>query len=199
MPLLQGKHRFALAISYFVLFIWRFGGKRSVYFIVAAGFALPVLADFTYVYLQSGDPYYRLKVDMQQYHPWKEMKSIDFIDPALPDQLNEAEFIERANSKTKQKLGHAGPVDINKYLNPFIAFFTNHEYQAIFFIALPAIIYLLLIPPEGVWLRRLLFTFNVLAICWFITTIYILGTRSLPRYYAPSNVHSGSHYSYCNL
>ena len=175
----------ALAICYFVLFVGRFGGKRSVYFIVAAGFVLPVFADFTYVYLQSGDPLYRLKVDIQQYHPWKEMKSIDFIDPVLPEQLNAAEYIERSNDKTKQKLGHAGPVDINKYLNPFIAFFTNHEYQAIFFIVVPAIIYLLLIPPKEAWLRRLLLVFCVLAICWFITTIYIIGVRSLPRYMLP--------------
>jgi hypothetical protein len=172
----------ALAVCYFVLFVCRFGGKRSVYFIVAVGFVLPVIADYTYVYIQSGDPFYKLKVDTQQYHPGSmETRSVDFIEPVLFEQLDAVEDIEKRVTRFKQyKVGRNKP--IYQHLKSFL---TNHEYQAIFLITIPAIIYLFFSPPEGRWLRRLLLIFYVLAISWFITVVYFIDLDSLPRYLLP--------------
>ncbi len=175
----------ALAFCYLTLFIAGFGGRRKIYFILAAGFLLPILSDLFFVYTQSGDLSYRIKIDLRQFHPWKELMNLDYINLVTPDKLTTAELLERANSHDLQHFGPAGPIDMGRGLNPFIALVTNHEYQIIFLIAIPATIMLALNPPQEQWLRRLLIVLGTLSICWFITVTYILQMRALPRYMLP--------------
>ncbi len=175
----------ALAFCYLILFITGFGGRRKIYFILAAGFLLPILLDFLFIYTQSGDLFYRIKIDLRQFHPWKEMLHLDYIHTAMPAKLTTADLTARANSPDLQHLGSAGPIDMGHGLNPFIALFTNHEYQIIFLLAIPVVIMLSINPPQEQWLRRLLVILGTLSICWFITVTYVLQMRALPRYMLP--------------
>lgn len=173
-----------LLVFFFGAFLFSYGLHRLQYFWLAAGF-LPVwLAEVVYIYLSTGDPFYRYIVDLVQYHP-----PVDFS--LLAPHFDNPDEIQFARDKLAGLHDLAsgggdshppGPVDFGRFLNPLLYLFTNHEYGLLWLIGLPALFWGLIAKANSQsasWIRPL----SILAVLWFVTISYVLGMRPIPRYY----------------
>ncbi len=103
----------SVVLFYGVLFLFYPRVPRSKYFLVALGFLLPVVAELVYFWANTGDPLYRLWVD-----------------------------IDQGRSRGAAQHGHTGNFEINKWLNPWLAVLVNQNFALLFFLAAPALLWL---------------------------------------------------------
>lgn len=68
-----------LVAAFGVLFLLGNGIARPRYLAIAAGFTIVVALEVSAIWLATGDPFYRYKIDMEQHHPWAEMRAYDFV------------------------------------------------------------------------------------------------------------------------
>lgn len=102
----------ALVLVYGVLFLSGYRAPRSRYFLIALGFLIPTLAEILYFWVQTGDAWYRLRVDLDQ---------------------------GRSHGATTRVA--TGNIEVSPWLNPWLATFVSHNFGLVFFLALPALLW----------------------------------------------------------
>lgn len=145
-----------VVIFYGILFIAGYRVPRSRYLIIGLGFLLPVLSEMIYFWVQTGDPLYRLWVDMDQ-----------------------------GRSRGATQHGGTGNLEINRWLNPWLAVLVNQNFALLYFFLIFPLIWL----GKQAKLKQLspwLLLMGLLVVVSFLTIAYIIPVRKLPRYFEVS-------------
>lgn len=154
----------SLIVCYGVLFLWGRPIDRWRFFVLGAGAALPILAEWSYYLVVTGNPFLRLEI-------------LTTTPVGAPDP-NDAEHYGKG----------WGFVSTGRFLGPILALFVNQEFGLLFWVGIPAT-FLLLRSQRGEagrhwWLYLILAT----GVLTFIIDSYVFSLRPLPRYFAFTSV-----------
>lgn len=149
----------ALIITYGILFLAGQVMPRQRYFLLGVGFAIVVIAEAALMYYLTGNPLYR----------YQEILS------------------------ARQEFGYRGPIEgelfdgngnihVSRLLDPVLALFVNHESGIIYFVFIPAAIWLWRNPPLSGEMLRVARVWSLLAGVWLIA-VPIMLTNMHPRYF----------------
>ena len=149
----------ALLLAYGVLFLFGFGLARRWYWVMAAGFVAVIGTEYLGLWALTGDPLYRLHVDLRH----------DVV--ARPAESSEG-------------FDRAGNVVAGALLNPFLMLLANQEFALLFYVAAPAAVWACFLAREpGV--RRLARLVAVAGLMWFLLVATLGSSLYLvPRYVA---------------
>jgi 4-amino-4-deoxy-L-arabinose transferase-like glycosyltransferase len=156
-----------LILFYSILFLWGFGVPRRYYWIMAVAFLLIVGVEVGYFAALTGDPLYRYRIDLHH----------DVIDRggdvALASRLGSFFDIE-------------GNLSVNVLLQPVVALLLNQEFGLLFWLIVPASIWIWRckdrISAED---RRLLLLLGGLGIVWLLfVSLNAAVLWIIPRYYS---------------
>lgn len=156
----------ALLLLYTVLFLFNFGGHRARYLLLGLGFAIPVLAEMSYLWFHTGDWLYRLNIDLNQ----GQHRSADYRSPAT------------------------GNVDAGKFsalFNPLLSLLVNQEFMLLFFLLIPAAVWVWRSPGLTGRQRNMLGLLVGVVAAWVVTIGYLIPVRQLPRYYTVATLGAG--------
>lgn len=152
----------ALLLFYGLLFLAGFGLPRRLYWVMAIGFFIPVLADALYFWISTGSPLYRYTETIQARVGFRSM------NPSAGELFNDI-----------------GNVQYHPLIDPLLALLINHEFGLLFFL-IPVVVWGLwkdrAIPPAA---RKLALLLLALALLWFVVTSFAV-TRYHPRYFTVS-------------
>lgn len=175
----------ALILFYATLFLVSPQMKRPRYLLLAMAFVVPVVADIGLTTFLSGDPLYRLKIDIARHQPSGELSV--FAEPSLirPPENEELSWGSLGKPGGYYDLGYepVGALSVSKWVDPYLALLANHEVALLFWILIPSVpivLYSRLLPSEG---RRIVLLAGLLGAVWFATVVYALGLGPLPRYF----------------
>lgn len=148
-----------LIIFYGLLFIVGFGVKRGLYWMMGLGFWFVVGAELIYLTIVTGDPLHRIKVDL-------------YAAPIRP-------------SWTGIGLDTAGNLVVHPLVDPLLLLLANQEFALLYYLALPAGLWLCFSGTVATELQRLARLLALLGMTWMI----FVGANSgalylLPRYVA---------------
>jgi 4-amino-4-deoxy-L-arabinose transferase-like glycosyltransferase len=73
----------ALVAAYGALFLVGYGVRRERYLLLVAGFAAVWIVETGLTWAASGDPWYRYRIDIEQHHPWQQIRDYDFLHPSV--------------------------------------------------------------------------------------------------------------------
>lgn len=152
----------ALVVFYGLLFLFAVGGNRMRYWVMAAGFVLPVAAEMLWLWYETGDLVYRYNLSAN-----------------LRGQNQSADYI-------KPQTGNIETECCYKVLNPLLAIFINQEFMLLFFVFIPAAIWSARSSALSAVQRHSLLLLCGLTVTWFLVVGYLMPVRDLPRYYAVS-------------
>lgn len=153
----------ALLLAYGVLFLFGFGAgfglARRWYWVMAAGFVAVIGAEYLALWSLTGDPLYRLHVDLRH-------------DVVARPEIS-AEGFDRA-----------GNVVAGALLNPFLMLLANQEFALLFYVAAPAAVWACFMAREPE-VRRLARLLGVAGLMWFLLVATLGSSLYLvPRYVA---------------
>lgn len=152
----------ALLVVYLLLFLANYGGWRLAYVWMGLGFALVVGADTAYLWLGSGDPLFRLHVSM---------RGVEQDNPSMADRFQTQPGFDRHGVLTGSAL-----------LQPFLMIFANQNFSVLYWLAIPATIWLA-VSRDASATRRVARLFGLLALIWFLVLSYGLTFLWIvPRY-----------------
>lgn len=149
----------ALLLTYGLLFLSGWGIPRARYFMVGAGFVVVVLAEAALMYYLTGNPLHR-----------------------YTEILSARQTFSYRGEVQGELFDGIGNVHVSRWLDPILALFVNHEFGIIFFVFVPAVIWLWRkpqLPGEMLSVARVL---SVLAGVWFIAVAIMLANMH-PRYF----------------
>jgi 4-amino-4-deoxy-L-arabinose transferase-like glycosyltransferase len=155
-----------IVLFYGILFLLGWRLPRAYFFLIAGGFLLVLAIDTVYLAVMTGDPIYRFHVDYPR--------------PEITDA-----------SRVQNELDSAGLIRAPRLIRPVLMLFTAHQFGPLFFLVIPA----------GLWLwknrgrQEPLFEIarlsGLLGLVWFLTFSYVLVFLDVdPRYYTVA-VYSG--------
>ena len=151
----------ALMVPYAILFLIGYG-KRQSYLWLGAGFVVVVGADFLYLYLMSGDPFWRLHVTQ---------RGVAGDNPYNPNL--------RAPAGMMDPLGFYA---LPRYLQAVLVLFASPTIGFLAWFGVPAAVFLTHSPAPGV-AGAVVRLFTLLAICWFLILSFVfLSLWIIPRY-----------------
>jgi 4-amino-4-deoxy-L-arabinose transferase-like glycosyltransferase len=152
----------ALLLVYGVLFLCNFGIPRRQYWVMAGGFLIVLACDAVFFLIQTGNPLYRYVEILSARTNFGLMKPV-----------------------SGQLFNDIGNVQLNPFLDPFLALLVNHELGLLFYLS-PFVFWGLwknkLMSPD---VRQLSLLLMLLAGVWFIVTTFAI-TRYHPRYFTVS-------------
>lgn len=151
-------------ILFFLLFLVAHRTPRRYYWIMASGFALMALAEFYYYWTLTGDPLYRIWVDMDQGHTLTVLRS--------------ATHITSTPSTGNIQTGH--------WFDPLLVLLINQEFGLLFYLTLPASYWAWKGSGLNDTQKSLVRVMTVLMVVWFISMAYLIPGRNLPRYFSVS-------------
>jgi 4-amino-4-deoxy-L-arabinose transferase-like glycosyltransferase len=158
----------ALLLFYALLFVTRRDVPRRAFWSLAVGFAAIVGVEVAYFAATTGDPLYRYRIDLSH---------------DLVDRIGDAARAMRAG----YTLNAEGNLSVHPLLDPVVGLLANQEFGLIFWLAVPAALWVWRsrsVPPDQRHLLRLL---TGLGLVWMafvslnLTVLYVV-----PRYYAVS-------------
>ncbi len=146
----------AFAVAAFgVLFLAGFGMKRQYYFVIALGFAVPVLAELAFLWVKTGDPLYRLSI---AYH--------------------------HDSTINRWAMDNGVTVLIHPAIDPVVMLLTNHYFGLLAWLGIPLTVWLLRHGKLSAPMRRTAICLAVLGSVWTIIAAGFWGLLPLvPRYY----------------
>jgi len=154
---------FAL-LCYSLMFLAGFGMPRRWYWVMALGFFCVVGAELAYLWVMTGDPFYRVNISLHH-----------------DNDINR--WIEQ---------GGGVPV-IHPALDPFLALLLSHYFGFLFWVSIPAGVWLLHRGGETLATRRLLQLVGLLSVVWFAAAACAVTMLPLlPRYFMVSAVGAAS-------
>jgi hypothetical protein len=151
-----------LVFLYFLLFLSNFGTKRQNYFYIFYGFASVVMAEVIYLWIMSGNPFYRIEIA-----------------------LNHDSRIDRAQNQGGLN------IIVHPLIDPYIMPFTNQEFGLVFISALPLMAYLYRQQCRNVsdCQSNFLLLISGLGCVWFVCSASSYNYLMLiPRYFLVSAV-----------
>jgi 4-amino-4-deoxy-L-arabinose transferase-like glycosyltransferase len=152
----------ALLICYAFLFLKGYSG-RYPYFVMAAGFFVVVLTDALYLGLATGDPFYRFTISL---------KGVAGDNPAIS-----------SLASVKDGFDRHGLLAAPAALQPILMILANRSFGPLFWVAIPAAVFVLKsadLPPRA---RELAKLSVLLAVTWFLVLSYALyWLWDVPRY-----------------
>jgi len=150
----------ALLLFYGLLFLLGFGMPRRLYWIMAIGFFLPLLADAIYFWFEAGSPFYRYVVIFDARVSFSSM-----------------------HSQAGELFNDIGNVQVYPLLDPLLAILVNHEVGLIFYLAPFAVWGLWKDRAMNPSVRQLGLLLLAFALLWFVVTSFAV-TRYHPRYFS---------------
>jgi hypothetical protein len=148
-----------VVLLYGLLFLVGYGGSRRSYLWVGAGFALVAGAEVGWYWVQTGDPLYRLWVDLDQ------------------GTSRGAHLVVRK--------AHSEHFALRTKL-PLLSIFGSHLFGLLFYLFIPAAIWAALGRFGDARQRSRLRLLATLALVWFATVGYIVPLERLERYFEVS-------------
>ena len=162
----------AIALGIFALTTLRYW---RTWFLFGVGFVGVVAIEFAWYFSRTGDLLHRFHVDTTGHRtPSAQLEGGTFDGSPF------------FNTELMSRWKPAGIFDIHWIINPYIDLFTSPSYGPLALLTIP-----------GAWLmlsrragapeneRRLGRILLVLAVFWFVTTVYVLSLRAQPRYFGP--------------
>ncbi len=160
----------AFTIFYAILFLVSAYMPRRQYLVIASGWVSVVITDYFYFWLQTGDPIYRFSM---VYLPRLIRKTVE-TEVVLPP----------ASVSAPIKILGTGNISESFLFGPISALFVNQEFALLYFFAIPAGWVLWRTTQLDTGQQRFLRLLIIMGIVWFIVIGYLMGNRSLPRYYS---------------
>jgi hypothetical protein len=148
-----------LMLFYGILFLLGVGGSRRSYVWIGLGFCLVAGTELLWYWAQTGDPLYRLWIDLDQGHS----KGAHLMSRPIDSQF-----------KTY------------RLQSPFVAILLNQNFALLFYFVLPASVWALRDRQLAPGQRRLVLLLMGLMVCWFTTIGYVIPLRSMARYFEVS-------------
>lgn len=159
------------ALPLFVLlFLIGYRVPRRYYWISAAGFATMILAEWIFYWIATGDPFYRIMIDMGF-----KTTTVSPISLHLRDKGGTGNLYS----------------SYSQLLDPILAILVNQEFGLLFYLLLPASIWIAWSKKLEATQRSLAAMMAGLALLWFLVISYVLTIRDLPRYYSVSAYATG--------
>jgi 4-amino-4-deoxy-L-arabinose transferase-like glycosyltransferase len=141
-------------VFYGVLFLAGYGINRLYYFIMAAGFFAVWLAEVAYFYILTGDPLYRINIS-----------------------LHHDSTIDRGTDV-------AGNLIVHPVIDPLLVILLNQEFAMLFWVAVPAGLWLLFSNRISPAVRRMAILFSGVGLIWLICVGAAQSLLPLnPRYF----------------
>lgn len=172
-------------LTYGILFLFGFGIPRRLYFVMLAGFAALVGAEFLYFAVFSGNPFHRLVVDIATHLKVNVAQGVGSI----------VEGIERSASKVEGdltgNLSRTGNLSVNRFLDPLLAPLVNQEFMFFNWVATPLAVWTAFAYRGDPRQRSFLRVFGLAGLVWFLCLWLQIGMTLLPRYYMLPTVISG--------
>lgn len=154
----------ALLMIYGVLFLIGYAIPRRDYFIMAVGFAVPLLIELLYYGILTGDPLHRFNLSM--------------VGVAVADRVPVAPF----------QFDDSGNLHIARFIDPLVMLLTKQEFCLLYYFVIPAAFWAwkpLRIErrPDG-GEKTLAWLFALAGVIWFLfSAIALIKLKLLPRYY----------------
>ncbi len=165
-----------LVLAFAIAFVVPGGPARRGYVWIAAGFALIALPEMIVLGHATGDPLYRIHVDLRH----TQIHSNDLIGGVT--QGASALF----NSNVMQRWTGAGPVHLHWAIDPWINFFANFKFG----LAFPMATGLFVAVRKRLTARerRLIAALVTVALCNILTNLYIIDVDPKVRMFMPALV-----------
>lgn len=167
-------------VSFGILFLFAPQMHRRKYFLILLGFLLVAAAEWLYFLIAAGDPFYRLKTDLQTH------LKIDLSKGA-------GEVMDRGTSVTSRvegdmfgELSRTGNISVNRLMDPILAIAANQEFMFFFYAALPVTIYMTFLGGTRNLTelqKKVLRIVCIFAGIWFVFLFLQFGMTLLPRYF----------------
>jgi len=156
-----------LLLFYAILFLLGLGVPRKYYWIMALGFLVVVGTEIGYFTALTGDPLYRYRIDL-------------FHD--VVDRIGDA----KTALGSGVTLNLEGNLTVNPFLEPFTALLLNQEFGILFWLYIPAAIWVWRTNRIAAEDRRLLRFLTGLGLVWMaFVSLNASVLYVVPRYYAP--------------
>jgi 4-amino-4-deoxy-L-arabinose transferase-like glycosyltransferase len=156
-----------LGIYYGLLFLVDARVPRAYYLLIGAGFFAILSADIVYLTTITGDPLYRFHLSLRGQAHYNAFVQADI-----------------ARHPGRYLFDRAGLIAAPRAIRPILMLFASHEFGLIFFLAVPAVLWLLstALPTSQLDAGRRL---GLLGGLWFLTVSYLLlPLPVIPRYYS---------------
>ena len=159
-----------------IAFLTGTGPPRTAYVWIAAGFTAVALPEMVILWNASGDPLYRLHVDLNHIR----IASNDIAGKIVNGQ--DAPL----NPNVMQRWSGGGPLRGHWLIDPWANLFLNVKLGLDFVLAMLALVVIRLLKPETNWRpARILI---VVALCNIITVLYIAAADPKPRMFMPATL-----------
>lgn len=182
-----------LGAAYAALFLIGRPVARPAYTAMAAGFAIVIGLEFAFFQSVTGNPFYRLAIDLNHGTITSAGGSgeaavaiVQAADGAGTGG-GAAQVIDRLSGYfDASKIADQGPatlIHVNPFLDPYLAFFSDPYYGVIFLLAIPAALYLWFYKKIPERSSRFLKLVLVVGVVFVLFMLYGLFLRPLPRYF----------------
>ena len=151
-------------IFYGILFLAGFGGRRHIYWVMAAGFFAVPLSEMAIYALTVGDPLHRIHAVLSAF--------------SQPDPKGTTGFVDFSATRI---------FDVSPFIDPFIFAVAHPKFALIFPVGVGAIVWAFRAKREGLDSRGLVLIWGLLAGISFLLAASVLSYLALlPRYYLVS-------------
>lgn len=148
-----------LLAFYGIAFLTGYGIHRLGHFVMAAGFFTVWLAEVAYFFVMTGDPLYRINIS-----------------------LNHDSTIDRS-------IDVAGNVIAHPLIDPLLVMLANQEFAVLFWVVVPASLWLLLSKSVSPEIRRITLLFGGVGLVWMLCVGAVQSLLPLnPRYFLISAI-----------
>jgi 4-amino-4-deoxy-L-arabinose transferase-like glycosyltransferase len=159
----------SIVLVLLVLFIRGIGPAKSRFFLMGASAAIPVISEFGFYWLETGDPFHGLKMDAASLH----IPSSHLVGETYKG-------LPFFNLNLMSRWVPDSPVAVHWAVNPYLDLIFSPTVAILFWLTLlcAACLWRCRVRPPN-WVVMLL-TFGAV---WFLTVIYAFAARPQPRYY----------------
>jgi 4-amino-4-deoxy-L-arabinose transferase-like glycosyltransferase len=163
--------------SYAILFLFGFGIRRPLYFIMMAGFAVMVGAEFLYFAVVEGNAFHRLFVD------FKTHLRVDVTEGADVVAKGFSRIASKVEGDLIGNLSRTGNLSVNRLIDPLLVPLLNQEFMFFHYVATPAAAWFAFAYRGDLQRRTFLRVFGLVGLVWFLCIWLQIGMTLLPRYY----------------
>lgn len=149
----------ALLATYGLLFLAGWGMPRRRYWLIVAGFAAVLIAEAAFMYAMTGNPLHRyVKL------------------------LSARQGFSYRGEMQGELFDGIGNVHLSRWLDPLLALYVNHEFGLLFFVLVPAVVWLFRRPPLPPSMLTAVRLLGMLGGLWFLASAAMLANMH-PRYF----------------
>lgn len=166
-------------LTYVVLVLRGFAWPRRQYLPMAGGFAAVIVLESLFLYVETGNPLYRLAVAARTHLKATTGESGTSVVERLHD------FAIRRELQPEELFTRTGNLSVSRLIDPFLAGLVNNEFMLFYYLATPLIVWLVLarrlaLTPAQ---RRWLVPFGLAGLLWFSALWAQIGMTLDPRYF----------------